>query len=114
MKEDTRSSITLEMGVIKIDLIKYDDILREDARKLNKLIIAEESITIQFIHPINMLKVFKSKGGFTKMQLYKCIYEGYKQMEKDGVIYDLELTNYYLEEVNYNKATHICTIHLGT
>jgi len=57
-----------------------------------------------------MLKVFRSKGGFTKMPLYKCIYEGYKQMEKDDVIYDLELLSIFLEGIYYYKKEHLVLI----
>lgn len=47
-----------------------------------KLLIKEETISIKFSYPLKNKVNFEytNKGGFTRMDLFRCIYEGYKQI----------------------------------
>ena len=55
-----------------------------------KLLIKEDSISIKFSYPLwNKVSFkYKNKGGFTRLDLFRCIFEGYKKIyeteEKDA------------------------------
>ncbi len=61
----------------------YEDIdRRNQLRNPNENIIGDENITIEFTYPLslNVEFEFNNKGGFTRMDLWRCIYEGYKRI----------------------------------
>lgn len=49
---------------------------------LDELVITEEKITIEFGYPlsVNVYMEFKIKEGFTNMDLFRYVYEGYKKI----------------------------------
>ncbi len=55
-----------------------------------KLLIREETVSIVFTYPLKNKASFEytNKGGFTRLDLFRCIYEGYKKIyeteEKDA------------------------------
>ena len=53
--------------------------VRECVINPDELVICEEEITILFTYPLSTKEEFTytEKGGFTRMDLYRCIYEGY-------------------------------------
>ncbi|MBN1214715.1 MAG: hypothetical protein JXA99_04660 [Candidatus Lokiarchaeota archaeon] len=106
--------LKLDMVMVNLSNIISEDRLREGIRKPDKLIIADGFIFIPFIYQINWIKKFKAIGGFTKMELYKCIYEGHKEMEKEGIIYNLELLSIWIEGVYYYRKEHLVLLQVGT
>lgn len=65
-----------------------DEKIRNALIRPNDIVIRDEIISIEFSYPLHNPVSFKytSKGGFTRLALFKCIYEGYKK------IYDEEET----------------------
>ncbi len=78
--------------------------VRESVIAPDELVIPEEEITIRFTYPLSTKEEFTyiQKGGFTRMDLYRCIYEGYTEIytvEEEAVG---DLGTY---EMLYNRRT---------
>lgn len=67
-------------------VIDYEDEeIREQLVHPNALVIKDEKISIEFRYPLSV-KVFfdyERKGGFRRLDLFKCIYEGYKKIYEE-------------------------------
>ena len=52
--------------------------------KPKELLVKEENISIKFSYPLRNKVTFEynNKGGFTRLDLFRCIYEGYKNIYK--------------------------------
>jgi len=75
-------------GNLPVDVMAYEE---EDIKSkvLNpeEIVIRDEDISIVFTYPLSTKAIFShhSAGGFSRMDLFRCIYEGYKK------IYDTEV-----------------------
>lgn len=56
--------------------------VREKISNPDKIVILEDKISINFRYPLSVQVAFEfeNKGGFTRMDLFRCIYEGYKKI----------------------------------
>ena len=105
----------------------------------DELLIKEEKITILFTYPLS-IKVkfeFENKGGFTRLDLFRCIYEGYKKIydeEEEEVgdpgtydrLYNRRKSNgkygiwghyiddLFLEIIFYDPIEKLCTLAIGS
>jgi len=105
----------------------------------DELAIKEHKITIEFSYPLSV-KVyleFEKEGGFTNMDLLRCVYEGYKKIYDeeeaqagDPGIYDMlynrrpshgkygiwghYMNDLYLEVINYNPEKRLRTLDIGS
>jgi len=122
-------------------VIDYDD---EEMRNLvinpDAKVIEDEKIKIRFTYPLSVKVLFEyeNKGGFTRMELFKCIYEGYKKiydeeesaapdpgsisakvlnraksMGKYG-IWGHYLSGLYLERIIYNPRDRVVDMFIGS
>ncbi len=103
--------LKLDMESVGLLHFTHDD-FREMIKNPDKLVIGEEKISIRFDYPVKRItfKHFTSKGGFTKIQLYKCIYEGYIQLEAEGLIINHFLYDLYIDAVIYDRRFRICNL----
>ena len=105
----------------------------------DELVIKEEKITIRFTYPLSV-KVyleFENEGGFTKLDLFRCIYEGYKKIydeEENEVgdpgiyerlynrreshgkygIWGHYIEDLFLEIIFYDPIERLCTLAIGS
>jgi len=105
----------------------------------DELVIQEEKITIEFRYPLSV-KVymeFESKRGFTNMDLFRCVYEGYKKIYDEeeaeagdpGIyeklynrkpsqgkygIWGHYMNDLFLEIIYYNPEEKLCTLAIGS
>jgi hypothetical protein len=91
MTEEKRIEIMYDThdgyGVMCARVDDYEqDYVREGVINPDEIVIPDEETTILFTYPLSRKVEFTytQKGGFTRMNLYRCIYEGYKK------IYDAE------------------------
>jgi len=59
-----------------------DEELRSRLIKPNEIIIKDEKITIQFTYPLSVeiLSEYEQEGGFSRLDLFRYIYEEYKKI----------------------------------
>lgn len=67
-----------------------DKQVRENLINSNKVVIKDEKITMNITYPLSVEvnRTLEKKGGFTRMDIFKNIYEAYKQIyeeEEKGV-----------------------------
>jgi len=67
-----------------------DKQVRENLINSNKVVIKDEKITMNITYPLSVEvnRTLEKKGGFTRMDIFKKIYEAYKQIyeeEEKGV-----------------------------
>lgn len=122
-------------------VIDYEDeeirsmVINPDAK-----VIEDEKIKIRFTYPLSV-KIFleyESKGGFTRMDLFRCIYQGYKKIydEEEGTapdpgsvsatvlnrakssgkygIWGHFLSELYLERIIYNPSNKTVDMFIGS
>jgi tetratricopeptide (TPR) repeat protein len=78
---------TVEFGILHVFVSAYEDIeVRNHVINPDELLITDEEISIGFSYPLTVKAKFEyeNKSGFTRMDIFRCIYDGYKQ------IYDAE------------------------
>lgn len=58
---------------------------RQNLLNPDKIIIKEEIIKIEYTYPLSTEVIFeyKNKGGFSRIDLWRCIYEGYKRIYEE-------------------------------
>lgn len=115
MKINVIPKIKLDMEVVGVTWIN-DDNFKEMIKNPDEIIINDEKIHIRYDYPIKRItfKHFHSKKGFTKYELYKCIYEGYEQLKDEGMIILHVLEHLVIEEVIYSKFSQTCLLHIGS
>lgn len=143
MNESQRIDIrkTYEDGSIGTPtIIDYEvEEVRNRLVEPDELIIKEEKITILFTYPLSV-KVkfeFENKDGFTRLDLFRCIYEGYKKIydeEEEEVgdpgtydrlynrgkshgkygIWGHYMDDLYLEIIFYDPIERLCTLAIGS
>ena len=86
LKEDANGNINIQLlireyGTPAVDYYANEE-LREKVINPNVIVIQDEKITINFRYPLHNPATFEyeSKGGFTRLDLYRCIYQGYKKI----------------------------------
>ena len=77
---------TEKFGNLPVHVTDYEvHVLRNNIIDPDDILISDESIKINFTYPLS-LKVeftFNNKGGFTRIDLFRCIYEGYKKIYEE-------------------------------
>jgi len=105
----------------------------------DEVIIPDEKITIKFSYPLSVeiVREYKQKGGFSRKDLFRHIYEAYKNIydeEEQQVgdpgtyenlynrkksegpygIWGHQLGDLYLESINYNPKTKTVNLAIGS
>lgn len=121
-------------------IINYaDEELRNRIINPNEIIIPDEKITIKFTYPlsIEVVNEYQQKGGFSRKDLFRYIYETYKNIyeEEEGQVGDPgtyerlynrkksegpygiwghQLGDLYLEFIRYEPKTKIVNLAIGS
>lgn len=129
-----------ESGISTAKVIHYEDeYMRKTLVNADEIVIKDEKISIIFTYPLSVRVVlqFENKRGFTRMDLLRCIYEGYKKIydeeEKEvgdpgtyNMLYNRReskgpygiwghyLGDLYLDIVEYNPNKKMVNLHIGS
>ena len=103
-------------GTVKV--ISYDDkYTRNHIIDGEQVVIHDKEIKIQFDYPLNKNVYFeyKNESGFTRIDLFRYILEGYKKIY-DGPyeIWGHSLAELYLEGLWYVKSERTLRLHIGS
>ena len=107
--------------------------------KPDELAIKEDKITIEFSYPLSVKVYFKfeKEGGFTNMDILRCVYEGYTKIYDEeeaeagdpGIyerlynrrpshgkygIWGHYMNDLFLEIIFYNPKEKLCTLAIGS
>ena len=86
LRVDKQGNLTIELMIRVYGTPPVDYYQNEEMRKKvidpDKLVINDEKIKIRFTYPLSSEQIFiyENKGGFTRLDVYRCIYEGYKKI----------------------------------
>ncbi|NVM54285.1 MAG: hypothetical protein HWN66_11340 [Candidatus Helarchaeota archaeon] len=140
VESSTFEQIKLELDGGCPSVISYEDEgRRSQLQDSEDLVIKDEKIKILFQYPLSndVLLEFESIGGFTRMDIFRCIYEGYKKIyeeeEKDlgdpgsaphllnrarsngkYGIWGHYMGDLYIEGVLYNKSNKTIKLRIGS
>ncbi len=103
-------------GTIKV--ISYDDgFTRNHIIDGEQVVILDKEIIIQFDYPLNkeVYFMYENESGFTRLDLFQCIFEGYKKIY-DGTyeIWGHSLGELYLEGVWYFRRERTLHLRIGS
>lgn len=96
LKVDDNGNINIQLlikdfGTPSVDYYQ-DEEMRNNVINPNDIVIKDDKIFIRFTYPLSKDTTFEyeNKGGFTRLDLYRCIYEGYKKIydEEEEVVGD--------------------------
>lgn len=151
LSEDGKCRICLqkERGLINIQLtqqqwsprvIGYSEPnVEKNLINPDELIIKEEIIKIEYSYPLSVKAVFeyKNKDGFSRMDLWRCIYNGYKKIydEEEKVaedpgtapgllnralssgpygIWGHDIGELHIEKITYHQKNKLITLSIGS
>lgn len=83
VESSTFNQIRFELDNGCPSVISYEDeVCRNQLQDSEDLVIKDEKIKILFQYPLlnDELLEFESIGGFTRMDIFRCIYKGYKKI----------------------------------
>lgn len=145
-----RICIEKEQGFINIQMtdeyqlsprvVEYSEpIAKRNLLNPDEIIIKEELIKIEFTYPLSNEVIFKyrNKGGFSRMDLWNCIYDGYKRIYEEEEkevgdpgtapnlmnraesygkygIWGHQIGELYIERVLYNKSRKTIKLRIGS
>ena len=103
-------------------IIDFEDKeVRENLINPNKVVIKDEKITMNITYPlsIEVNRVLEKKGGFTRMDVFKRIYEAYKQIydeEEKGKygIWGHYIGDLVIESVSYDQKEKMLYMFIGS
>lgn len=116
-----------------------DEVRRKSLSNPDEIIIKDEKINIEFTYPLSVRVEFEyvKKGGFSRMDLWRCIYEGYKKIYEEEEaevgdpgsyenLYNRKKSNgnygiwghyieeLYLESIRYDAKKKLITMFIGS
>ena len=113
-----------------------NEVDRDQLRNPNEIVIEDEKIWIEFTYPLSVRVEFEynNKGGFSRLDLWRCIYEGYKRIydeeeadagnapnlmnrARSGGRYGIwghYMSNLYLEWITYDDLTKTISMFIGS
>ena len=106
----------LEMEIVGVTDFKKLDFIKQ-IKDPNKIIINDKNIFIKFDYLVKKELLFKaqSKEGFTKLSIYKHIYEGYVRLSSMGFLREIHhLDDLLIESIQYDPISKICSLHIGS
>lgn len=123
-------------GILEFNIMRYNDdegvcdivkvIDYEDEYTLKhiiegeRIVIRNNVITVEFNFPLSKNFYFKyeSKEGFTRFDLLRCIYKGYKKINGEGDqdygIWGHVLEGLFLEGVWYSQNEKVVRLQIGS
>jgi len=109
----------IDIEIVGISDLKNDDFIKTNIKDYSKTVISEEEVYIIFSYPLSSsIKFhFKNKGGFSKLDLLRCVYIGYKRIyEKPNFygVYGHDIDNLLLEEVKYYSKNNTIILSVGS
>ncbi len=131
-------NLSISWGCPSVASYEIED-MRNELRNPNEIIIEDETIKIEFTYPLSVRVEFEynKKGGFSRMDLWRCIYEGYKKIydaeeadagdpgnapnllnrgRSDGRygVWGHSIGELYIEQINYNTRTKRISMFIGS
>ena len=132
--------IDFEIGEGCPSVVSYNDKnRRHELQNAEDLVIEDEKIKILFNYPLSteVTLEFENIGGFTRMDVFRCIYEGYKKIydeeeedagdpgsapnllnrgESEGRygIWGHYISELYIEQIFYNETTKTISMFIGS
>jgi len=95
---------------IGVSVLDYeDDDVRNNLVKPDEILIPDEKIMIRLNYPKSWFMDFENKGGFSRMDLFRCIYEAHKELWGENSY----LSELQMEGIYYDAKRKVAFLSIG-